>query len=555
MTASLAVLVVVAAALAVYLTRCRRLRTEAGGDLKDLLKVFATDITDRAARGQDPDWPRYSEEGDRQHESLCEAMRNLATGSLATGIGGTMAMLLLHFWLGYGDAPADPSDPATEIATATATALPALFNAMGFALVASGMGVLTNLVILLVLLPSANRLFERRRAAFVGVLQQTSENHPPQNIATRLTGTMTERLDDVLRASAKSLPDVIRAFNDNVSDLGAIVERFQSSTDAMNSGVSALSASVSKLEALPSNLRDEFDAWQVQLQSVTSSLSASTDSLGSFPAALGDELSSARTAWSRAAADAQREHVVEFRSLIDAHASHMREALDMLEALKAGVAAAEERRRELWEEERSRHQSTMRDLSGSMSDIAAAAADLPKGFAEEIRQSADRLGREFGLRAQNQVGDLVAALRDQNESLGAAWERHVNRMFNEMAGIVHEGLKPTLEGISGIGADLEALGGQVSRAIGEFADHGKGFRDSLQGAAATIDDSSSRLADVHEVTRASVGEIRNRYEAMHAQLVDSLDRMEAISRARPGLIGRLRGWIGRGAGRSGKRTD
>ena len=489
--ASVLVLVAVVAALLYYLDQCRRLRATAGTELKDLLRMFLRDIKARASRGQDPDWSRYIEEGERKHESLGEGMRNLATTALATGVGGTMAMLLMHFWFGDAGFGVDAGSDLDGGALASdAAELDALFEAMGFALLASGSGVVANLVILLGFLRSANAQFERQRTGFVKVLQKASDEYPPQNLVTRLTGQLGERLDDVLHASAQSFPGMIQAFNDNAGALATVAQRFDECTAAMNSGLSSFPATI---EAL--------DACQARLQSVTS----------------------------------------ELRTVIDTHGSHVRQALEVLEAWKAEMAATEERRHELRIEEQRARDRAVRDLANTTTDVAAAAEGLATAFAEEIRRSSDLLGREFGTRAQDQVADLVGALRDQNDALGAAWERHVNRMLNEMAGVVDEGLKPTLEGISGIGAELERTGDEVRRAIGEFADHSRGFRNSLEGAATTIDHSSARLAEAHEVTRTSVAG----YEATHERLAGVLDRLEATSREKPGLVGRLRRWMGR----------
>ena len=492
---SIVVLAIVVVALLYYVDQCRRLRAAAGTEFRGLLRTFLRDIKARAQRGQDPDWRRYTEEGERRHESLCESMRNLATTALATGVGGTMAMLLMHFWFdnaGGLDAASAPGGGA--IVSGEAAELDALFRAMGFALLASGSGVVANLVILLRFLRSANAQFERQRTNFMKVLQKASDESPPQNIMTRLTGQLGERLDEVLHTSAQSFPGMIRAFNDNAGALATVAQRFDESSAAMNSGVSSLSATIEALDA-----------------------------------------------WAADAAKAQRAYLAELRTVVEAHGSQVRQALEVLEAWRVEMAATEERRRELWIEEQRAHDRAIRDLANTTTDVATAAEGLAAGFAEEIRRGADVLGREFGTRAQHQVADLISALQDQNDALGAAWERHVNRMLDQMGGIVHEGLAPTLEGISGIGANLERVGGDVRRAVGEFADHSQGFRSSLEGAATTIDDSSARLAEAHEVTRTSVAGL----EETHARIADSLDRMESASLAKRGWVSRLRRWIGR----------
>ena len=509
-------LVVVGALIATYWLRSWMLARGAGSDLGALRKDFAEDIRGRAGRGENPDWTRYAEEGDRQHEVTCESLRNLATTALATGVGGTMLLLLLQ--VRAGAASADP--------------LGALVDAMGSALFASVMGVAGNLAILLVFLPLANKRFRGQRDGYATALQRASAQNPPKDTTARIAAFLAHRFDAALRASAENLPEVIRAFNANVAVMKAVAERFGRAAGGMQAIAESLAASVKRIEQLPANLRGE--------------------------------LTGALETWGDGLQAAQREHLVELRATLERHSGafhgtieRVNEALGHLGSITTALSASLEAWRtqmdtegERWrdrrvEEERA-HKRTMQSLRDGTTDVVNAVERLPTLFADEVRSGSEEMGKAFGARAQSHVSDLIEAMRERNDALSEHWERSVNRLLGEMGGIVHEGLKPTMEPaverLARISEDVAKLGGEATRAIGEFASHGDGLRSSLEAAATTIDESSSRLAGAHDVTRASVAEFQDRHEAIGRQLVDLLERGR-----RP--TGGVRAWLASVLGR------
>ena len=570
-------LLIVGGLIVTYLVRSWVLARGAGTDLEALRKSFEEDIRSRASRGENPDWNRYAEDGDRQHEMTCESLRNLATTALATGVGGTMLLLLLQ----------------VQASTASAEALGALVDAMGSALFASVMGVGGNLAILLISLPRANKRFVESRDAYASALQKASAENPPKDTTSRIAAFLAHRFDAALRASAENLPEVIRAFNANVAVLQAVAERFGKAAGGMQAIAASLANSVERIEQLPANLRGELakalQTWGdglhaaqrehiVELRSALerhsgafrgtveslnerlARLQAITAELAAFPNALGEVMTTSREEWVAAATGAHEQRLREIREVVDQHRGRVNEALGhlasittelsaSLEAWRTGIATEEERRHERRIEEQRAHDRTMRSLRDGTTDIVASVESLPKLFAEEVQRGSDEMGKAFGSRAQSHVTDLIDAMRQQNETLSRDWERSVNRLLGEMAGIVHEGLKPTLEPaverLARISADVAELGGEVTRAIGEFAAHGDGLRSSLEGAAAAIDESSSRLSEAHDVTRASVAEFQGRHEAMRKQMVELLD-----GHRRSG--GRVRGWFAAARKRLGR---
>ena len=535
---------VVGILLTYYLIQCFRLRSDAGNDLTALGRLFTNDIEDRAVRGQNPDWKRYSDEGDRQHEVMSEAMRNYATTALATGVGGTMAMLFLHFSAG--------SSGSTD------TRLAELFDAMSFALLASGFGVTSNLIILLFVLPSADIRFERMRAEFVRDLHHISVEHPPENITARLTTILGERLDAALRATAQDSSDAIRTLHHSVASLSSVATTFQDGTSTLSSAGSSISDSVTKLEALTIGLCKEtmsvhkawmagLDTWQTKFHVVASGISESVGRLGNLPVEFGTELSKVREGWASDIAEAQTAQVVELKNMIDAHASDVRQMLGVLEAWNSNLASADEQRQAQRVDEQIAHERALRYLTDSTSDIVDAVRELPTNFERGIQNSSQMLGKEFGIQAHQQVADLNTALRQHGRDLDETLGKHVGRMTDEMANMVYQGLKPTLEptleAIARIGDNLETLGKDVRHTIGEFADNGQTVRDSLVGVATTIDSSASQLMEVHKVAENSLAIIQKRHEVMHTQVSETFRKIELLLRPRPSRLRRLVTWM------------
>ena len=607
------VLPVVIAFLIGYLWKCHVLRRGTGSELKALQPGFAQDIWERAARGEDPDWLRYSEESDRQHEETCERIRNYATTALATGIGGTMLMLLLHLlW---------PSPESTD-------AISSLLQEMGIALIASVLGVTCNLVILLKFLPDASDRFRSEREGLIETLRNTSEENPPLTPDTQLNDTVGRKLERFLENTASNFPGVIAGFRESVSSLSDVATAFESSAGKVESAIEVLSSSTMELKALPANLGEELararQGW------VDDHREDQAQYLKAFRETLADEAEAVRKTlaqlreWQVSGAEAEarwreqrseedskhRSALVEVVSTATAEQSAtVRETLSALEGwqIRRGEAenhwhkeraeeedrqrdavfglvsaatvqqneatqqtlsaleewqvqrtAAEDRWREQLAVDQERLRKSLREVVNSTGDVASHAERLPQAFREEIGRSSDTLGKRFGLEARQQVADVIGATQQANEELRKHLESNVRQLLNEMSDIVQEGLKPTEEGISRIGRNLETAGEELRRSIKEFADHGDGFRASLHGAARQIEDSSKQLAGVHERTRASVSEIQEEYSVMHRTLGKSIEKTESLLKELSIVQGRSRKsglltWIFRIGRRGGDR--
>lgn len=527
------VLLVVSAILLYYGVRSHTLRRRAGSELQDLLTQFTADIMTRSGRGQDPDWVRYSEESDRQHEDTCERIRNYATTALATGIGGTMFMLMLHLWT----------------AAESTDAVPSLLQEMGLALVASLLGVVCHLAILLFILPGASDQFREERQRVNTELLRTSEANQPRTPATNLNDTVSEKLEKFLENTATNFPGVITGFRESVESLGSVASDFKSSAEQIESSTAALSSSMSALDAFPTNLGQELtrarQEWTCDLRE------RQEQYVEAFGKVLDEQARTVRETlaelreWQTNRAEAEskwreersaeetrhRTALVELLSNATAEqGAAVGRAVATLEEWQARRTEADERWLEMQASDRATHSRFLRQVENATGDVARTVKDLPQAFSDRIVGASDTLGKRFGLEARQQVEDVTVAMQKGNQELRDHLEGHVRQLVNKMGDIVQQGLKPTREEIARIGRNLGVAGEDLRRSIKEFADHGQGFRESLEGAAREIEASTGRLAGAHESTRTSITEIQEEYRAIHGILGESIKKTESLLR-------------------------
>ena len=527
------VLLVVAAILLYYGVRSHTLRRRSGSELQDLLTQFTADIMTRSGRGLDPDWVRYSEESDRQHEDTCERIRNYATTALATGIGGTMFMLTLHLW-------------TTAESTA---AVPSLLQEMGLALVASLLGVVCNLAILLFILPGASDQFREERQRVNTALHKITEANQPRTPAKNLNDAVSEKLEKFLENTADNFPGVITGFRESVESLGGVASDFRTGAEQIESSTAALSSSMSGLDAFPTNLREELTRAR---QEWTGDLRERQEQyVDAFRKVLDEQASTVRETlaelreWQGNKAEAESKWREERSVEENRHRNALVELLNKataeqgavvgrtlatLEGWQAKRTEADERWLEMQASDRATHSRFLRQVENATGDVARTVKDLPQAFSDRIVGASDTLGKRFGLEARQQVEDVTVAMQKGNQELRDHLEGHVRQLVNKMGDIVQQGLKPTREEIARIGRNLGVAGEDLRRSIKEFADHGQGFRESLEGAAREIEASTGRLAGAHENTRASITEIQEEYRAIHGILGESIKKTESLLR-------------------------
>ena len=527
------VLLVVAVILGYYGVQSHRLRRRAGTELQDLLPQFTADVMARSGRGVDPDWVRYTEESDRQHEDTCERIRNYATTALATGIGGTMFMLTLHLWT-----TAESTD-----------SVPALLGEMGLALVASLLGVVCNLAILLFILPGASDQFREERKRVNTALLRISEANRPRTSATSLNEAISEKLETFLENTASNFPEVITGFRESVESLGSVAFDFKTSAKKIELSTAALSSSMSGLDVFPTNLGEELtrarEEWTSDIREREEHyVDAFRKVLDEQAKIVGETLTKVQE-WQANRAEAEskwreqrsveanrhRSALVElFNKATAAQGAVVGRALTTLDEWQAKRTEADERWLEMQASDRATHSRFLRQVENATGDVARTVERLPQAFSDRIVVASDTLGKRFGLEARQQVQDVTAAMQKGNQELRDHLEGHVRQLVNKMGDIVQQGLKPTEEEIARIGGNLRAAGEDLRRSIQQFADHGQGFRASLEGAAEKIEVSTGQLAGVHESTRASITEIQEGYRVIHSILGDSIKKTESLLR-------------------------
>lgn len=527
------VLLIVALILGCYVFRSNTLRRRAGSELRDLLPGFVADIEARAGRGQDPDWIRYSEESDRQQEYTCESLRNLATTALATGIGGTMVMLLLHL----NDVP-ESSD-----------AIRPLLDGMGSALLASVLGVATNLLILLGFLPRANTRFDLAREGFIERLRRASEAHWPRTPEASLSDTVSEKLDKFLGDTASNFPGVIDGFRDSVEGLDGVASDFKSSAKQIALSTAALSTSMSGLDAFPTYLGQELA--KARKEWISDLRERQAQYVDAFKKVLDEQTRTVRETlaelreWEVNRAEAESRWREERSAEENGHRSALAELLNnatteqgavvgramaTLEGWQAKRAEADDRWLEMQASDRATHSRFLRQVENATGDVARTVKDLPQAFSDSIVRASDKIGNRFGQQARQQVEDVTDAMQRGNQELREHLQGHVRQLVNKMGDIVQQGLKPTEQEIARIGSSLGAAGEDLRRSIKEFADHGQSVRVSLEGAAKEIEASTGQLADVHDSTRASITEIQEGYRLIHSILGESIKKIESLLR-------------------------
>ena len=552
----LVVLVVIGVFLIWYGLRCFKLGSGTGDELSPqspdgLFAGFAKDIKKRANLGLTPDWTRYLEEAERKHDAAAESMRNLATAALATGVGGTMGMLLIHFLFA---APESATDPIAD-----------LFSAMTQALIASAGGVAVNLVILLWLLPRATNTFNDELTGFRKSLEREAEHNRPESPGS--TNSRHEPFEpqrmhaaaEDLRSSVAELGKVSKSLHGSAESLAPRVTKLAKAIGGLQTSLSAEAGELrNQLASFPEELdqvlqssrddwREDQDALQKQLGMILADavrqLRTSVDSgrseakelrnqLESFPERLNRVLADSRNDWREDLEALQGQ----LREMIEAHGANLHEIAESLETWRDGFAKAEERRARNIQEERSAHKTFMRDLNGIVTDILAATRDLPGAFAGEVERSADRLGREFGREAGAHLTDFREVVKKGNDALLAAWGQHVRRMLAEMGHLVNQGLEPTVAGLQDIAKEVRDI-------VQALASESQTLNDNLEGAARALADSAAHLAAAHETTRDGIRNAEATYKKINDKILRVVERLERAERSRGARLRKLRRWV------------
>ena len=470
------VVLVLAVQVAIF-WRCSVLaRGDESEELDRLWKTFKQDILSRAKRGDGPDWVRYMDEADRVHERRVDRMRVWATAALVVGIGGTMAALAYRLW--------GLSTFELEVLTAFAPAL-----------LASLTGVLNNLAITLGLFRLSDRRFEQALNDFRQALRTCSDENAPQE---RFADAVRDQLGGAFREAVRSFPDVFAQLDRSVQHMG---EAAAAQSQSMIEAAAGLQRGV-----------DGLTAAAAQIAPVAELLNTATTELRTVPGQLRQTLDTTREAWAQEMRRDQDGFMGTVRQVLNDQRAILVRTRQALQRWERGRRDAAEQQQKTWRE-------TAELVQKAAAEILATAEGLPAAFTREVEQIAGRLGREFGLSAQQHVADLTREMRAGNQALGeqigTSTREMQNRLLNDTSRVVGESAE---EVHRRVGEPLLSMLQRVSRGIEEAVDklpeQAETFAASLSTADDKLQQSIARLqaaadhleraADLHENFQSSL---------------------------------------------------
>ena len=439
-------------------------------------RQFEDDIRGRARRGDGPDWVRYMDEADRVHERRVDRLRVWATGALALGIGGTMAVLAYRL--------NQPSAQGFGLLVGVAPALLASFT-----------GVLNNLFISLRLFYVSDRQFEAALDNFRKKLQNCSNEHtPPDRFAT----AVREQLGEAFREAVRSFPEAFARLDDSVQRLSEVVAK---------QSQSMLTAAVGLTEAAD------------KIVPAAERLHGATDELRALPDRLRQTLDETRAAWQQEMRRDEEAFIGAVRQVLDDQHALLERTRQAFVEWERGRRESAEQQQAAWRETVDLLQKSAAEIVGTVERLPAAFAEtaerLPAMFTREVERISAKLGEEFTLGARQHIADLTKEIREGSRKLGAQIEESTrelqNRFLNEtarVAGEAAEAIHKRTAQVAGEAADevhrrvgepllsaLQAVSRGVEEALRTLPENARTFADSLSAADGKLKSAIDRLGE------------------------------------------------------------
>ncbi len=411
-----------------------------------------------------------------------------------------------------------------------------MFGEMGWALVASGTGVLGNLAILCWLLPLADRRFTPELDRFLDALRKKeSKQHSKRKIQSQTTTKINDdRFGEELRRAIARVPSMFDQIGETATVLDGAVAKLHEDMTKLTSTTATLVRSTSSLNRMPESLdtvlskvledlSDEADAlrndmrmWKserrseaaeshAKIQSVIEKASSqyngatdkmnetvrvATASVEALPSRVASAIEGSGESLARKFNDKLEQRLASFRDgIVD--------GLDKIFEWQNAVS-------EHLDEARRQHDRATHDLVTTTADVVARVQSLPGAVAAGVEKVSEKLGLEFGHEAHQHVTQLRSALQEDAKELRDELQKHekylLDTTMQELRKISEHLLNKTVHDLGGISeklaAVLDCFPDRVATVNARLTD----VESELTDIVARIEETSLALRSAHDKT-------------------------------------------------------
>ncbi|MDE2973577.1 MAG: hypothetical protein OXU64_02475 [Gemmatimonadota bacterium] len=453
--------------------------------------------------------------------------------------------------------------------TSQGDAINPLLDEMGWALFASGTGVLGNLIILWGLLPWANRRFNPELDRFLSDLRKEEAEQLAQaegGLARTTAEIIGERLGEELRRAIARVPRMFEQLDKTATVLGKAADKFDADVAALTSTTADLVQSTSSLQSVIDGATSQHDKAADRLDAASQEVTASVnevasklnitsqkvaasvndaaarlaettldfrESVESLPGRVASAVEGSGESLGRKFSDAIEPHVTKFR---DGVADGLARTIEWQNVVTEHLNEAQRQ-----------YGRTIHELVSTTADIVKSVDGLPDTMAESIKKVSGRLGREFGHEAKQHVAELQSKLREDAKELRGRLERHESELLNTTVQRLQEVSKQL---INETVRDLEGVSDKLVAVLNGFPEHVAAVNTRLGDAegelgyvVGRIGKTSSALNSAHDKTgdmlaglarsTEDLGQVIRQLAEVHAQAIRELaEALQAPPRKR-----------------------
>lgn len=446
-------------------------------EIEEAAGLCRVDLERRAERGLPPDWLYYLNEIERFCEPKDDRIRRSASAALAVGLGGTLLAIVLHFFLPN---PQGGGNLASG-----------LIGSLGVSLGGSLLGVLSNLFIVLALLPRAERRLEAQSRSIVARLRQVDDAAR----SAGLVGSLKDELEGIRDAVSRQFTEV---FASAVTGFPAIVDGLRNEVAALSGVVKAQGEGLGPATAELARCAEAVMLASRLLGPEAAGLAKAVEHLDDLPGRLTAALDRRRDEWLEEIRGEQKARLDELNATFG-------KTLD----------AVAERERLMLER--------ARELQSAVNDVGLAAGGMGSQLGGEIERVAERLGREFGREARQHTVEVAERIEASFLKMAEKVESHEQQWRNNVGMVVEEVLRGVGAKVSeGVGAELAGAADSLKVIAGEIPKAAEALRGGVESWSATQD---GTLEGWRGAGR-QVAEISRELAALEAPLRSSLTALE-----------------------------